>query len=141
MRTKAHRAILLGLFLVLSAASARAQGHIGKAVMDIPFDFAAGETQLKAGRYDVNAAAMIVSLGSRDGRHAVMILPLRSLRPAGRPAAPKLVFRRYGERYFLAEVWASTQGLGYELRRSRAEREEAAKNSAPPREVALLACR
>lgn len=137
MRAKAHRAVLLGLFLMLSAASARAQGHIGKAVMDIPFDFAAGEKQLKAGRYVVNAAAMTITLGSRDGRHNVMILPLRNLRPAGRLTTPKLVFRRYGERYFLAEVWAVPQGLGFELRRSRAEREEAAKNPAPPREVAL----
>jgi hypothetical protein len=141
MRIKAHRAILLGLFLVLSAASARAQGHSGKAVMDIPFDFAAGETQLKAGRYVVNAAATIISLGSRDGRHSVMILPLRSLQPAGKPAAPKLVFRRYGGRYFLAEVWASAQGLGFELRRSRAEREEVAKNSAARQEVTVIARR
>ena len=140
MRITACRAItLLGLFLMLATASARAQGYaLEQAVMDIPFDFAVGESRLKAGRYVVVVTPTTLRISSKDGRQTVITMPLRTLQPKGIPASPQLVFRRYGDRYFLREAWATAQGLGYELRQSRAEREEAAKNSAAPREVALI---
>lgn len=143
MRTKAYRAItMLGLFLMLATASARAQGYTTeKAVMDIPFDFSAGGTQLRAGSYVVTKSPTTISVRSKDGRRAVMLLPMRTLQSGGKLSASKLVFRRYGDGYFLAEAWMFAYDLGFELRQSRAEREAIAKNSAGRREVTVIARR
>jgi len=143
MRTNTSRAItLLGLFFALTAASARAQVHTADgAVMNIPFDFAVGETRLAAGKYIVSNTTMTILLRNKDGGQSVTILPMRTLQPKGKLTSTKLVFHRYGERYFLSEVWMFAANLGHELRQSRAEREEMAKNPAGRPEVILLARR
>ena len=41
----------------------------------------------------------------------------------------KLVFHRYGDTYFLSEVWVTGTTTGRQLFRSRAERELAARNA------------
>ena len=140
MRTNIYRAItLLGLFFVLTSASARAQVYTAdRAVMNIPFDFRVGETHLPAGKYVVSDTTMTVLLRSKDGRQSVTILPMRTLQPKGKLTSAKLVFHRYGERYFLSQVWMFAANLGHELRQPRAEREVMAKNPAKRREVALI---
>ena len=56
---------------------------------------------------------------------------------------PKLevadVFRRYGETYFLAEVWAADGSVGHALGRSAREKELAQNGSAPTLAVIKLA--
>jgi hypothetical protein len=143
MRTKAYCTVtLLGLFLVLAAASARAQVNTAdQAVMNIPFDFYVGGTHLPAGRYIVGDTPMLLLISRKDGRESVRVLPVSTLRPKGDLTAPKLIFHRYGERYFLSEVWMFAEELGYKLRQSHAEREELAKDSAGWREVTLIARR
>jgi hypothetical protein len=50
----------------------------------------------------------------------------------------KLVFNRYGNQYFLSQVWAAGSDSGHQLRPSKAER-EIAKNASKPKVEVLTA--
>jgi len=69
----------------------------------IPFAFQVGSAHLKAGTYTVsNLAEHIISVrcGSKSG------LALTRRETSFRPSTSgKIVFRKYGDKYFLAEVW------------------------------------
>jgi hypothetical protein len=51
----------------------------------------------------------------------------------------KLIFHRYGERYFLNQIWVEGNSIGHELRPNRREKEVAKDFSV--REVVLTAAR
>ena len=71
--------------------------------MVISFDFYVHERVLPAGEYQINFGTDALQLKS-DGGSAYLLTPVsRSLR-----ATPRLVFRRYGAEYFLAEIWTET---------------------------------
>ena len=106
MRNKAYQTItLLGLFFVL-AASAHAQSD-DKVEVNVPFDFHAGETELPAGTHDITfIAPRVMKLSSTDGQINILLqVPQRADAQGGVGGAARLVFRRYGQQYFLAEVW------------------------------------
>jgi len=114
------------LSLFVAAASAHAQTIKVKGT--IPFDFIVNRAILPAGQY------MIESLGSVDGRTllirssdmkpkaSVNAFSLQSLNTCERT---KLVFHRYGDRYFLAEIWVAGNSSGHELPKSPREVEVA----------------
>jgi hypothetical protein len=143
MKKQALRTVtLLSLFIVVAAVSARGQGLVAdRAVMNIPFDFSAGETQLRAGSYFVTRTPTTISIRSHDGRQTIMLLPMRTLQSGRKLSASKLVFHRYGDSYFLAQAWMFAYNLGYELPRSRAEREAIAQNSDARQEFTVIARR
>ena len=64
---------------------------------------------------------------------------VNAIRSVGAQKDAKLVFHRYGNRYFLAEVWASQSDSGYQVRRSRLERELAARHPAPESTIVAAA--
>jgi hypothetical protein len=82
---------------LLVVPSTIAQGSGEKVLVNVPFAFIAESHQLPAGRYTVTRAA--------DG----------------------LIFHRYGDSYFLAQVWS--MGWGRELPKSKAEKEFALSQS------------
>src|ERR1700746_4193782 len=77
-------------------------------VANIPFQFTAGQTTLPAGEYrvqkvrDVSSALLIRSM---EGR-AIIVMTSPALANAPQ-AKSKLIFHRYGNRYFLAQVWSA----------------------------------
>jgi hypothetical protein len=97
---------LLGFFAVLMlAAAAGAQTTRGIEVQ-VPFDFAAGQKQLPAGRYTVrrvrlDSASALVIKGEGKGAAAAVVLTNTG---GEETSAAALTFRRHGERYFLALV-------------------------------------
>lgn len=102
---------------------------------DIPFEFVVGDQTLAAGKYIVEQSTTGsddgMSISSLDGNHRAF-----RLTSAVSASAPKkqasLTFRRYGETYFLAQVWTSGSAAGREMVKSKAERateRELAKNS------------
>jgi hypothetical protein len=89
----------------LSAVSINAQQGIR---VNVPFDFTVGDQTLAAGLITargVSAAdAGPLSIRNYDkGQHAFRIA--RKAQGADTSEQAKLVFHRYGDRYFLAEVW------------------------------------
>ena len=117
-----------------TAVASNAQSRSGKIRADIPFDFVVGDKTLAAGEYLVGKittgnAGVLVS--SRDGNQSAVRLTSAVSANAPRQQA-SLTFRRYGNTYFLAQVWMSGANEGRAMIKSKAERaaeHELAKNS------------
>jgi hypothetical protein len=67
-----------------------------------------------------------------------MVVPQCSIEKMSAPSLGKLVFHRYGNAYFLSEVWPTGSTLGKQLRKSKAEL-EIAKAGAPTEGAAVYA--
>ena len=114
---------LVGFLSMLAAASVHAQTR-NTIEANIPFDFAVGDAQLKAGQYIVRAFALAPRNIERPSNHA----------------SEKLVFHLYGDMYFLSEAWINGSGNG--LYPSKAERgvgRELAKTNGKPGTIQILA--
>lgn len=118
---------MLWLVVVLAFAtavvSAQAQST-SKVVADIPFEFSVGYKTMPAGEYSVRTiltASNGLMIQSADGRTSAVRLSDATERAKGKTNA-RLVFHRYGERYFLAEVWNGADHTGRQLTKSQEER-------------------
>ena len=116
--------LLLILAVALVTAVASANGQSRHEVAKIPFEFVVGDKNLPAGQYDVTAMTANDSVlritNSEQNQSA-----LRNTQAIthGKPADKgKLVFRRYADRYFLAEVWSAGDTTGRQLMKSKQER-------------------
>jgi hypothetical protein len=97
----------------------------------VPFDFIAGNKTLSAGQYNVDLRAfqggVVVKSVDHDGGGVIVIgADLRSATTQGKG---KLVFHRYGDTYFLSEVWGG-EDFGRQLPESKRERELTARGPA-----------
>jgi hypothetical protein len=130
---------LLNLLLVLTAISVAAQSERSK--ITIPFSFIVGEKTLPAGEYTVEPNRRdydkVWLVQSRDG-HASVLFTTTSLRASETQEKTKLVFHKFGEQYFLSEIWTPGGNNGRELRMPRLER-ELAKNSVERRTIVVAA--
>jgi hypothetical protein len=110
----------LGLFLTLAVVSVSAQTPTG-AEVNIPFDFSAGKTSLKAGTYIITQSGH-KALQIRDAKDKKTILVNAPLTIGARDfqSGERLVFNRYGNEYFLTQVWL-TADEGKQLFPSKAE--------------------
>jgi hypothetical protein len=116
---------IVGLGLLLAIASASAQTAALKA--NIPFSFIVNKADLPAGEYTlqtVGSTATAMLIESADGQTTSMVLPnaCAALHPSEKT---RLVFHRYGDRYFLAQVWVAGNEMGRELPKSSRETEVA----------------
>jgi hypothetical protein len=115
---------LMALTVMASTQVARAQDPM---VVKIPFEFAAGNTTLPAGEYSVkisetNQALLLVN---RMNSEASVILTTNPAEAREIQTDSKLVFNRYGDRYFLSQVWSAGFSHGRQLRKSAREKESA----------------
>jgi|SRR5262245_57790477 len=122
------KATLLSAMMILtSGASAQAQSLTDRAWFNIPFDFALGEKKLPAGEYSFvrafdSSGDIMLKLTDRDGRAKAVVLSHAATRlNAGQKAT--LIFHRYGDQYFMSQVWPASGANGREFSRSKLERE------------------
>ena len=118
------RLMMLSVLGMLATVSAHAQS--GKQfTVTIPFDFSVGGKDLSAGQYRVGPATQTSGEGlvlrRTDGRAGVFVLSSRIQTEAAQQES-KLVFRRYGNQYFLEEIWSQGDSTGNQVEESRAER-------------------
>jgi hypothetical protein len=116
---------LIGLGLLLATASAYAQTGVVKA--NVPFNFIVDKTQIPAGEYliqSIGTSNSALAIESRDRTLLKMVLPIVCESSAPQ-AKTKLVFHRYGDQYFLSQVWTAGNTRGTELHRSQREKEVA----------------
>jgi len=93
----------------------------------VPFDFAFGEKKLPAGNYAIGRAMqssddIMMSITDGKGRAKAVVLSNAAIRSY---AVKKnlLVFHRYGDQYFLVQVWAAGAETGRQFPTSKLERE------------------
>jgi hypothetical protein len=138
MRKQALRGVtMLVSIIVLAFATAvvsNAQSGGKKLIANVPFDFVVGDKTLAAGEYSIRQIttnANGIWIRSNDGEHSAIRLtnPLTSSVPKRKTT---LSFLRYGDTYYLSEVWVAGSSQGREMMKSKAERKaerELARNS------------
>jgi hypothetical protein len=129
--------LAMSLALLMSAAAQAQTTHMK---VTVPFEFTAGNVHLPAGEYEVTALGpwggrtlSVHNVNSNAGT-VVVSNSCRSQKPA---ADSKLVFHRFGQQYFLAEVWNQSSFAGSEIE-INPRQTELAKNQSKD-EVVLIA--
>ena len=115
---------ILALALLATTQAVRAQEPV---VANIPFAFTAGDTTLPAGEYRVEKmqqGSRVLLIRCTEGSPAIMVVT-NAAETNGPQEKSKLIFDRYGNRYFLAQVWSAGSSRGSELRKSAKEKEQA----------------
>lgn len=134
---------ILSIAITLSVA-AYAKLSSGQMTVKIPFDFAISGKTLPAGEYAVtpSRADVLIMRNQAQPKNSV-IFTVNALNYTGTAGKPQFKFHRYGQSYFLAEVW--TEGKAMELPTSRAERaarqniDHLAQNGGQPEVVTIAA--
>jgi hypothetical protein len=130
--------LLAAMLLVTSVTPTQGQTLAYRIKANIPFDFSVGEKKLPAGTYSVsrvsqNSGDTVIAIADDDGRSKAIHLSNSAQRLNARGQAT-LVFRHYGDQYFLYQVWPAGATIGRQFARSRSEREirkTLAANSSP----------
>jgi hypothetical protein len=114
----------LAVLITLAAGSAQAQSSYHMKV-EIPFDFSIGSKTFSAGRYgvrrDIKGARIVLELRNDDNA-AVAYFATHTTVARDIQQEPKLVFNKYGARFFLSQIWMAGRSSGDELSRTRDER-------------------
>ena len=123
LKTLTILTLVVGFALAAGMVSANGQITSNFVTANIPFDFVVADKTLPAGNYMVTSLTSggnTLKIGSRDGKSAAIrladVIPERSEKRTAR-----MVFHRYGQKYFLAEVWTGDD-YGRALRRCKTER-------------------
>ena len=120
-------AALLVAAIITAGVSAQAQTLQNKLTVNIPFDFSVSGEKLPAGKYWVSRAHesigdTVLQIQNADGRPVAnrFSVPIVTFKTKNRG---ELVFHRYGDQYFLSEVWPAGGGTGRAFLKTRAERD------------------
>jgi hypothetical protein len=130
---------ILGLFFMLAMTSANAQ-TASEVKVNIPFDFSTGKATLKAGSYTIKrTSGSVMAIRSTDGKRTALVNAPLTVGARDSKAGERLMFNKYGDKYFLSQVWLSVD-TGRQLFTSGAETKAArdyrlANNNAKPQRI------
>lgn len=114
-------ALLLTLALAATVVTANGQNQ-RMAKANVPFEFIVGDKALPAGEYAVSTIGTgeALAIQSTDPNRNAVRLSNAVTRRGEKSGA--LVFHRYGETYFLSQVWERGESQGRQLLKSSQER-------------------
>ena len=125
VKTTTKIAMLVLISIVALSASAKAQTLGSRLTANIPFDFTVAGKKFAAGQYSIvrlnpSAGDQVLSISSVDDHSFPLTIPVDT-----RVAKEKstLVFHRYGDEYFLAQIWPAGATTGRAFFKSRRERQ------------------
>ena len=113
---------VFALTIFASKASAQIDGDLDA---EIPFQFHVGTRELPAGKYRIHldeASLRIMEITSADGS-ASALFQVQESDAKSAPARSELIFNKYGDNYFLAELYDEGNPSGSELIESRYEKQ------------------
>ena len=147
MRGKILNVILaLSILTVGAVATASAQLPGTGMSAQIPFAFIVGDQTLPAGMYELRRIGddpYLLYIQNVDDRREVAIFFTTRVDEVNLIRQSALVFHRYGDVYFLAQITSRYEGIARELQRSeqerRMERGLASNNKAPESQSVPLA--
>ena len=129
---------MLSLVLMVTAVSVCAQSDRSK-VTNIPFNFNVGQKTLPAGEYTVvpnkKDSHNVWLVQRQDGRGSALLTTM-PVRASETQEKTKLIFHKYGDQYFLSQIWTPGGNTGRQLLMPRLER-ELAKNAAERQTIVL----
>lgn len=126
----------------LASVSAQTPGHSIKA--SVPFEFNVGDKTLAAGAYDIgriNNDGTQMRISNLDTNSSASRLT-QSVQANEPKEQSILVFKRYGDRYFLSQVWLVGEKEGRQMLKSKSERtmeQELARNEAKADTFTIIA--
>ena len=119
-------ALSLGSLVATQSASAQSTSV---AEVNIPFAFHTPTQTLPAGAYRVDRTGNLLILTSTDSKAAGFVLTHSAIKTQA-PNHGYVVFERYGDTYYLEQIWTAGENTGIECPKGRAEKESMmAKNS------------
>jgi len=144
MKKASKRTISMYLGIALLAAGSTWADSGDTIIATVPFDFMIGKQAVPSGEYTIRQAGPTKALVLRTADHRVASVFLTNFTRRIYPQdGTKLVFSRYGSRYFLREIWVVGELSGHQLPRSAAEMEASmtAANNGTPDEIVVVAAR
>ena len=117
---------VLCIAAVLGAVVAKADVCGVKAT--IPFDFLVGTQTLSGGDYTISKVGSALSIRSAHAGAMALANVSGHIR-SGEESS--LTFHRYGNKYFLAAIWASDSGMEFQIPKTQLEQELMAKGASP----------
>src|ERR1700687_4577413 len=124
---------------MLTAVAVSAQSERIR-VINIPFSFIVGQKTLPAGEYTVEPnrkdSDNVWLAQIREG-HATALFTTMAVRASETQEETRLVFHKYGDQYFLSQIWTVGDATGRELLMPRLEL-ELAKNAKIERQKIVL---
>lgn len=140
MKTRIVIALSIAATALLWPIAVQAQATAPRPLLklDVPFAFVAGDMNMPAGQYEVlhimNPGWILIR--NTNGRaNAVVHVQVSATSVGG--SSNKLVFSRYGEKYFLSQVWTGEDNEVHDCFKSSAELTLARSSSRLP-EVATV---
>ena len=114
----------LGLALTLYPGKAQAQ-VVGDLEANIPFQFHVGNTKLPAGEYRIHpledSDLTLMEISSADGS-ASTLFQVQEIESNTTPTKSELIFNKYGNQYFLAQMFDQGEPSGSQVPESRYEK-------------------
>ena len=114
--------LVVGLALASTVVTANGQLSSHLITADVPFDFVVADQTFPSGKYTVSKASdngKVLNIRSLDGKSSAVRLSNSVIDPNAKGYV-RMVFHRYGEQFFLAEVW-SGDNSGRQLIKSKEE--------------------
>jgi hypothetical protein len=104
---------LITICLLFTASALFAQTESQRLMkVDVPFAFSVEDSSLPAGEYLILTVTpeRSIRIVSADGKHSAVVntLPNYAKSPS---ESSRLVFHKYGDEYFLAQVWTAGQNV------------------------------
>ena len=113
---------IFSLLFALAVVSVQAQ-KVSRITAHVPFTFQLGDKTLPAGDYNIKRLSQnALVIEDASGETSVIAQAPGRVESNAKQARERLVFRQYGDQYFLAQVWMDRSGAGRELNMTNAER-------------------
>ncbi len=125
----------LVLALAINVPLVQAQS---KTKADVPFDFEVAAKMMPAGTYTISEMSDVMTR-VRNERTNATVLVIAHREESLKTQRPRLVFRKYGDQYFLAEAWSGSGSAGIDFPVGQHEKELriASKDASAPQEVVI----
>ena len=128
MKTILNITIATMILVGVVAVNTHAQTGANKVVANIPFEFTVGKDTLPAGRYTVavmnpTSDRKILQIRQIDGRASAMVITTDVTGNMSENA--KLVFHRYGDRYYFAQAQMAGDSTSLAAVKTRSEQKQA----------------
>jgi hypothetical protein len=119
--------LLLNVALIVAVAMSAPKAHaqvMGSLHVTVPFEFQVGTITLQPGKYIVQPVdesdLTVMEIRNADGSSSAFF-EVQSVEARSVPAKDELIFKKYGNHYFLADVFEEGNRSGDKLIQSRNE--------------------
>jgi hypothetical protein len=125
MKSNVYGALMILALAVIVSAAPFAQAQ-ARARASVPFEFSLNQTSMPAGTYEVKSlngqVLSVRNLETGDARLLIASVHVQASEATGTPHA-KMVFHKYGDQYFLSQIWDGQSNIGIAFPESKREKE------------------